>query len=75
MLNILFIGHIPPGDSDCLKVWSEHFYKIVDRYEETIVAQFYGHRHTDEFEVFYDAETYSECLSSVSSIKKRFYNL
>lgn len=58
--SIQLAGHIPPGDSDCLKVWSENFYKIIDRYEQTITAQFYGHTHTDEFEVFYDAETYSK---------------
>lgn len=48
------IGHIPPGHSDCLKVWSRNFYKIISRYESTIVAQFYGHTHFDEFEMFYD---------------------
>lgn len=26
------------------------------RYEATIVGQFFGHRHEDEFEVFYDDE-------------------
>lgn len=48
------IGHIPPGHSDCLKVWSRNFYKIINRYENTITSQFYGHTHYDEFEVFYD---------------------
>ncbi|XP_034650658.1 sphingomyelin phosphodiesterase isoform X1 [Drosophila subobscura] len=48
------IGHIPPGHSDCLKVWSRNFYKIISRYESTITAQFYGHTHYDEFEMFYD---------------------
>lgn len=28
----------------------------MERYENTIVAQFYGHSHADEFEVFYDLE-------------------
>jgi sphingomyelin phosphodiesterase len=48
------IGHIPPGHSDCLKVWSRNYYAIVNRYEATITAQFFGHTHFDEFEVFYD---------------------
>ncbi|XP_049544955.1 sphingomyelin phosphodiesterase isoform X2 [Anopheles darlingi] len=48
------IGHIPPGHSDCLKVWSRNYYKIISRYESTITAQFFGHTHFDEFEVFYD---------------------
>lgn len=27
---------------------------MVNRYEKTIAAQFYGHTHFDEFSVFYD---------------------
>ncbi|CAO1430795.1 unnamed protein product, partial [Diamesa tonsa] len=50
------IGHIPPGHSDCLKVWSRNYYRIISRYESTITAQFFGHTHFDEFEVFYDLE-------------------
>ncbi|KAH1003584.1 hypothetical protein HUJ04_003485 [Dendroctonus ponderosae] len=48
------IGHIPPGHSDCLKVWSRNYYAIISRYESTIISQFFGHTHYDEFEVFYD---------------------
>ena len=29
------------------------------RFENTVVAQFYGHTHNDEYIVFYDAETNS----------------
>ncbi|KAF9816216.1 hypothetical protein SFRURICE_003767 [Spodoptera frugiperda] len=52
--KVHIIGHIPPGHSDCLKVWSRNYYAIVNRYESTITAQFFGHTHFDEFEVFYD---------------------
>lgn len=48
------IGHIPPGHPDCLKVWSRNYYRIISRYESTITAQYFGHTHYDEFEVFYD---------------------
>jgi sphingomyelin phosphodiesterase len=48
------IGHIPPGHSDCLKVWSRNYYHIINRYESTVTAQFFGHTHFDEFELFYD---------------------
>ncbi|KAK9876806.1 hypothetical protein WA026_015044 [Henosepilachna vigintioctopunctata] len=58
------IGHIPPGHSDCLKVWSRNYYSIINRYESTITAQFFGHTHYDEFEVFYDHQD----LSRPSSI-------
>ncbi|CAH0405385.1 unnamed protein product [Chilo suppressalis] len=52
--KVHIIGHIPPGHSDCLKIWSRNYYAIVNRYESTITAQFFGHTHYDEFEVFYD---------------------
>lgn len=48
------VGHIPPGHPDCLKVWSRNYYAIISRYESTVTAQFFGHTHFDEFEVFYD---------------------
>ncbi|KAJ3657922.1 hypothetical protein Zmor_009698 [Zophobas morio] len=54
--KVHIIGHIPPGASDCMKVWSRNFNAIVQRYENTIQGQFYGHTHADEFEVFYEME-------------------
>lgn len=48
------LGHIPPGHHDCLKVWSHNYYTIINRFESTITAQFFGHTHFDEFELFYD---------------------
>ncbi|XP_044255851.1 sphingomyelin phosphodiesterase-like isoform X2 [Tribolium madens] len=61
--KVHLIGHIPPGSSDCMKVWSRNFNKIIERYENTIQAQFYGHTHADEFEVLYDVEESSRPIS------------
>lgn len=33
------------------------------RYENTITAQFFGHTHFDEFEVFYDKEDMGRAIS------------
>ncbi|XP_071442023.1 sphingomyelin phosphodiesterase-like isoform X1 [Hetaerina americana] len=52
--KVHIIGHIPPGHPDCLRVWSRNYYYIINRYESTIAAQFFGHTHFDEFEIFYD---------------------
>lgn len=54
--HVLIIGHIPPGSNDCLQVWSSNYYRIVNRYESTIAAQFFGHTHQDEFQLFYEEE-------------------
>ncbi|XP_022913387.1 sphingomyelin phosphodiesterase-like [Onthophagus taurus] len=61
--KVHIIGHIPPGDSDCLKVWSRNFYKIIDRFEDTVKAQFYGHTHSDQFEVFYDTTSFKRATN------------
>ncbi|XP_065062750.1 sphingomyelin phosphodiesterase-like [Rhopilema esculentum] len=47
------IGHIPPGSGDCLSHWSWNYYEIIKRYSHVITAQFFGHTHHDEFEIFY----------------------
>jgi len=54
--KVHIIGHIPPGHVDCVAVWSSNFNKIINRYEQTVTAQFYGHTHADEFQLFYDPE-------------------
>lgn len=55
--------HIPPGEAACLKVWSHNFYDIINRYENTVVNQFYGHNHRDWFEVFYDTRDFRRPLN------------
>ncbi|NWI04902.1 ASM phosphodiesterase, partial [Tichodroma muraria] len=59
--KVHIIGHIPPAH--CLRSWSWNYYRIVNRFEGTIAAQFFGHTHLDEFELFYDEETLSRPVS------------
>ncbi|KAI5640562.1 calcineurin-like phosphoesterase domain-containing protein [Phthorimaea operculella] len=61
--KVHIIGHTPPGHPDCVKVWSRNYYEIVNRYESTITAQFFGHTHFDEFEVFYDSNDLKRATS------------
>ncbi|XP_075739218.1 sphingomyelin phosphodiesterase isoform X1 [Rhipicephalus microplus] len=53
--KVHLIGHIPPGLSDCLETWSAMFHKIVERFSDTVVGQFYGHTHYDEAIVYYSS--------------------
>lgn len=52
-MRALLVSHVPPGGTDCYKHWSDQFYRIVQRYHRVIAAQFYGHTHFDEFQLFY----------------------
>ncbi|KAJ8940103.1 hypothetical protein NQ318_016019 [Aromia moschata] len=76
-LPVMPAGHIPPGHSDCLKVWSRNYYAIVSRYESTITSQFFGHTHFDEFEVFYDHTDLSRAvgIAYVGPSVSPYYNL
>ncbi|XP_037078854.1 sphingomyelin phosphodiesterase-like [Pollicipes pollicipes] len=51
--KVHILGHIPPGHTDCLAVWSKNYYRIVDRYSGTVAAQFFGHTHFDEYSLIY----------------------
>ncbi|XP_035425417.1 sphingomyelin phosphodiesterase [Cygnus atratus] len=59
--KVHIIGHIPPAH--CLRSWSWNYYRIVNRFEGTIAAQFFGHTHVDEFEMFYDEDTLTRPVS------------
>lgn len=61
--KVHIIGHIHPGGGSCLKAWSWNYYKIVNRYESTIAGQYFGHSHTDWYEVFYDDVTFKRPTS------------
>nr|XP_034338737.1 sphingomyelin phosphodiesterase [Crassostrea gigas] len=61
--RVHIIGHIHPGGGSCLKAWSWNYYRIVNRYESTIAGQYFGHSHTDWYEVFYDDVTFKRPTS------------
>lgn len=58
--KVHIIGHIPPGNEDCIKTWSSNYYEVIARFENTVTAQFFGHTHHDEFQVFYDPKNLSK---------------
>lgn len=51
--NVHIIGHIPPDNRECTQGWLYNFMRIVERFQDTILAQYYGHTHADEFRVLY----------------------
>ncbi|CAL4151209.1 unnamed protein product, partial [Meganyctiphanes norvegica] len=50
------LGHVPPGSLPMDVSWSREYTRIINRYENIVKAQFFGHTHNDEFEVFYDGD-------------------
>ena len=51
--RVILLGHIPPGENDQVEFCSEMFFKIINRFGNTVRAQFYGHTHWDQIKIFY----------------------
>ncbi|KAK4610259.1 Sphingomyelin phosphodiesterase [Fulvia fulva] len=52
--RVYILGHMPPGVDDALRDSSNYFNQIVNRYDATIAAMWWGHTHKDHFEITYD---------------------
>jgi sphingomyelin phosphodiesterase len=52
--RVHILAHIPSGGGSCFQFWSREYRRIIDRFHNIIGAQFNGHSHVDEFEVYYD---------------------
>jgi sphingomyelin phosphodiesterase len=55
------IGHIPTDG--CLESWSFNYYKIINRYENVVTAQMFGHSHKDEIRLFFDPDNTTRAVS------------
>ncbi|KAA8649172.1 hypothetical protein EYZ11_009840 [Aspergillus tanneri] len=51
--RVWLIAHIPSGGPDTLHEYSAGLDQLVTRYRNTIAAVFYGHTHTDGFQISY----------------------
>ncbi|KAL6886765.1 Metallo-dependent phosphatase-like protein [Trichoderma evansii] len=55
--RVWILGHMPMGASDTFHDASYYFDLIIQRFDATIAAVFYGHTHKDEFEIAYSDYT------------------
>ena len=48
---VYIMAHIAPGMSTCLDEWGYHYAGLMDRYQFIIRGQYFGHSHSDEFQI------------------------
>ncbi|KAL0959865.1 hypothetical protein HGRIS_011538 [Hohenbuehelia grisea] len=60
------VGHMPPGRQDTLNDQSNYFDQVIQRYKNTIAAQFYGHDHGDQFAIAYSDYSKRSAATAVS---------
>uniref|UniRef100_A0A336MKI9 CSON003052 protein n=1 Tax=Culicoides sonorensis TaxID=179676 RepID=A0A336MKI9_CULSO len=61
--SVHILTHIYPGEGSCFKVWAREYKRIIERFSHLIKAQFYGHTHYDEFNIFYDSQNQSKPIN------------
>lgn len=66
--RVYIIGHMPMGSDDTLHMYSNYFDQIVNRYENTIAALFFGHTHMDEIQIAYRDHSQAPSSSSASAV-------
>lgn len=52
--KVHILRHIPLGHAGCFRFWTREYTKIVERFHHIIAAQFEGHTHRNEFNLYYD---------------------
>ena len=48
---VWIVGHVPIGYKDCNPQWALRYSVLLERYQEIIRFQTFGHIHTEEYEV------------------------
>lgn len=54
--RVLILGHIPLGDISCYISYTDRYVALLSKYQDLIVGQLFGHKHTDQFKVYHDSK-------------------
>lgn len=61
--KVHILGHVPSGSGGCFRIYQREYRRIVERFWNTISAQFAGHSHKDEFNIYYSRDNPSQALN------------
>lgn len=59
--KVHLLTHLPP--KSCFTIYAREYNRIIERFWNTISAQFGGHTHKDEFNIFYARDNPSQALN------------
>ncbi|KAJ7336801.1 Metallo-dependent phosphatase-like protein [Mycena albidolilacea] len=65
--RVWIIGHIPLGSADTVVDQSNYYDQVLQRYKNTIAAQFFGHTHRDGFQIAYSNYSDQTAHTAVSA--------
>ena len=61
--RVHILAHLGTNGNSCFKWWSREFRRVIDRFHNIIGAQFNGHTHRSEFQIFYDSATAQHAIN------------
>ncbi|KAG5672941.1 hypothetical protein PVAND_003028 [Polypedilum vanderplanki] len=61
--KVHMLVHIASGEGSCFSFWSREYRRIIEKFHNIISAQFNGHSHVDEFNVFYDSKNITNAIN------------
>lgn len=61
--RVHILKHIRNGGGSCTQFWQREYRRVIDRFHNIIGAQFNGHSHRVEQEVFYDSPTSQHAIN------------
>lgn len=61
--KVHILVHIASGEGSCYSFWSREYRRVIARFYQIISAQFNGHSHVDEFNVFYDSNNVNNAIN------------
>jgi len=74
--KVWIIGHIPcSAASSIINDYCVQYIDIVNRFNETITGQFFGHTHKDEFVIFYDDNLNPTAVQLIAPSVTTFTNI
>ncbi|KAF4523737.1 hypothetical protein B566_EDAN013854 [Ephemera danica] len=54
--KVHILAHVPGNDRGCVRHWRREYQRVLRRFQDTVIAQFHGHTHTDFYSLYYDSE-------------------
>lgn len=51
--RVYIVGHMPLGDQNSFHDQSNYLDQVINRYSATVAAMFFGHTHSDQFQISY----------------------
>ncbi|CAB3409702.1 unnamed protein product [Caenorhabditis bovis] len=64
--KVHIVAHIPGADGEALEGYAINYYRIINRFANTVVGQFFGHTHSEKFYMMYaDPDDYKSTPTNV----------